>query len=293
MKTYEQRVPILEFLYKKPGVNLSGFTEENPNNLEEQTRCTFDDLQRSELQLSEHVAALQSKNKELEDYASTVAHDLKDLLAVMILTANLIIKMPDITRDELKEYLEQIRSTAYQMNTIITTLLLFAKVSKSEAPVEQVDMAQVVANVLKRLSAMIKESQAQIHLPECWPAASGYAPWLEEVWTNYLSNAIKHGGQPPRVELGASSQTDGMVRFWIRDHGPGIPINAQARLFLPFSQTDLVCNPSHGLGLSIVHRIVEKLGGQVGFESEAGKGSLFFFTLQAETLATKKLIHVE
>ena len=293
MKTYEQRVPILEFLYKKPGVNLSGFTEENPNNLEEQIRGAFDDLQRSELQLSEHVAALQSKNKELEDYASTVAHDLKDLLAVMILTANLIIKMPDITRDELKEYLEQIRSSAYQMNTIITTLLLFAKVSKSEAPVEQVDMAQVVANVLKRLSAMIKESQAQIDLPECWPAASGYAPWLEEVWTNYLSNALKHGGQPPRVELGASSQTDGMVRFWIRDHGPGIPINAQARLFLPFSQTDLVCNPSHGLGLSIVHRIVEKLGGQVGFESEAGKGSLFFFTLQAETLATKKLIHVE
>jgi len=293
MKTYEQRVPILEFLYKKPGVNLSGFTEETPNNLEEQIRGAFDDLQRSELQLSEHVATLQSKNKELEAYASTVAHDLKEPLSVMILTANLITKIPDITRDELKEYLGQIRSTAYQMNTIITTMLLFAKVSKSEAPVEQVDMAQVVANVLNRLSAMIKESQAQIDLPECWPAAIGYAPWLEEVWTNYLSNALKHGGQPPRVELGASVQTDGMVRFWICDQGPGIPIDAQARLFLPFSQTDLVCNPSHGLGLSIVHRIVEKLGGQVGFESEAGKGSLFFFTLQAETLATKKLIHVE
>jgi signal transduction histidine kinase len=211
----------------------------------------------------------------------------------MILTANLITKIPDITRDELQEYLGQLRSTAYQMNTIISTMLLFAKVSKSEAPVEQVDMAQVVANVLNRLSAMIKEYQAQIDLPACWPAAIGYAPWLEEVWTNYLSNALKHGGQPPRVKLGASVQIDGMVRFWIRDHGLGIPVDAQARLFLPFSQTDLVCNPSHGLGLSIVHRIIEKLGGQVGFESEAGKGSLFFFTLPAETLATKKLIHAE
>ena len=184
MKTYEQRVPILEFLYKKPGVNLSGFTEETPNNLNELLRSAFDDLQRSELQLSEHVANLQSKNKELEAYASTVAHDLKEPLAVMILTANLITKIPDITRDELQECLGQIRSTAYQMNTIISTMLLFAKVSKSEAPVEQVDMAQVVANVLNRLSAMIKEYQAQIDLPACWPAAIGYAPWLEEVWTN-------------------------------------------------------------------------------------------------------------
>lgn len=292
MKTYEQRVPILEFLYKKPGMDLSGFTEETPNNLETLIRNAFDDLQRSEVQLCEHVATLQARNKELEAYASTVAHDLKEPLAVMILTTNLINKIPDMPRDELKQYLAQIKSTAYRMNTIIATMLLFAKVSKSEAPVEQVDMAQIVANVLDRLSVMIKEYEAQIDLPKRWPAANGYAPWLEEVWTNYLSNAIKHGGQPPRVELGASAQTDGTVRFWIRDHGPGIPVDTQARLFLPLSQTDLVCNPSqHGLGLSIVHRIIEKLGGQVGFESEAGKGSLFFFTLQAETLATKKLIY--
>ena len=293
MKTYEQRVPILEFLYKKPGMDLSGFTEETPNNLDELLRSAFNDLQRSEVQLSEHVADLQSRNKDLEAYASTVAHDLKEPLAVMILTANLITKIPDLTGDEMKQYLGQIRSTAYQMNTIISTMLLFAKVSKSEAPVEQVDMAQIVANVLNRLCVMIKEYRAQIDLPACWPAAIGYAPWLEEVWTNYLSNALKHGSQPPQVELGASVQTNGMVRFWIRDHGPGIPVDVQARLLQPFSQTELVCNPIHGLGLSIVHRIIEKLNGQVGFESEAGKGSLFFFTLPAETMATKKLFHAK
>lgn len=287
MKTYEQRVPILEFLYKKPGVNLSGFTEETPNNLNELLRSAFDDLQRSELQLSEHVANLQSKNKELEAYASTVAHDLKEPLAVMILIANLIAKMPDITRDELQAYLGQIRSTAYQMNTIISTMLLFAKVSKSEAPMEQVDMTQVVANVLNRLSTMIRDGQAQIDLPDSWPVVMGYAPWLEEVWTNYLSNALKHGGQPPQVELGASVQTDGMARFWLRDHGPGISADTQEHIFSPLSQTDLVCNPGHGLGLSIVRRIVEKLGGQVGFESEAGKGSMFFFTLRMDTQITR------
>jgi len=160
-------------------------------------------------------------------------------------------------------------------------LLLFAKVSKAKAPVEDVDMALVVTNVLNRLSNLVKEHQAQIDLPEFWPAAIGYAPWIEEVWANYLSNALKYGGQSPRIKLGASIETDGMVRYWMRDHGPGIPVDMQAQLFSPLSQTDLIANPGHGLGLSIVRSIIEKLGGQAGCESELGNGSLFFFTLPA------------
>src|SRR4030095_15633347 len=85
----------------------------------------------------------------------------------------------------------------------------------------------------------------------------------------------------PRVELGASTQSDGMIRFWTRDNGPGLPPEAQARLFAPLSQINPMSTQGHGLGLSIVIRIVEKLGGQVGLESEAGQGNLFFFTLPA------------
>jgi len=83
------------------------------------------------------------------------------------------------------------------------------------------------------------------------------------------------------VELGASSQPDGMLRFWTRDNGPGLPEKARDRLFTPFRQIDHVHNPGHGLGLSIVYQIVDKLGGQVGVESEPGQGSLFYFTLPA------------
>jgi two-component system, sensor histidine kinase and response regulator len=75
----------------------------------------------------------------------------------------------------------------------------------------------------------------------------------------------------------------GWSRFWIRDHGPGIPTEKQAELWQPYNQINPGRDSNHGLGLSIVHRIVEKLGGQVGFESETGKGSLFFFTLKADT----------
>jgi signal transduction histidine kinase len=72
-----------------------------------------------------------------------------------------------------------------------------------------------------------------------------------------------------------------MVRFWTRDNGPGVPPKARARLFKPFNRIDHIHNPGHGLGLSIVYQIVDKLGGQVGMESELGQGSLFYFTLPA------------
>lgn len=139
MESHEQRVPILEFLSEKPGVRLSLFSKEDPNNLEELIADVFDDLQRSQMQLCEHVAALESKNRELEASASVAAHDLKQPLSVIILISNLITAIPDLTGDELKDYLGQIKSTAYKMDTIINTRLLFATASKpEEAPVKLV-----------------------------------------------------------------------------------------------------------------------------------------------------------
>jgi signal transduction histidine kinase len=70
-----------------------------------------------------------------------------------------------------------------------------------------------------------------------------------------------------------------MIRFWVRDDGGGLTIEEQARLFTPFTQLSQVHATGHGLGLSIVQRIVEKLGGQVGVESQPGQGSTFSFTL--------------
>ena len=116
-----------------------------------------------------------------------------------------------------------------------------------------------------------------------WPTALGHAPWVEEVWENYLSNAIKYGGKPPRVEMGATIQADGMLCFWVQDNGVGLTQSEQADLFLPFTRHGRGGRSGYGLGLSIVQRIVEKLGGRVGVKSEgvSGKGSLFCFTLPA------------
>jgi len=278
VEPYKLRVPTLDFLYRKTGLNSQGSPEAD------MTRDSLDELQRSKVQLNEQMADLQAQNKELDAYASTVAHDLRDPLYAILLISNLITNTPDLTQAEWKNYLKQITSTAYQMNTIINNLLLFAKLSNTETPVERVDMDLAVANVLNRLSYSINEHHAVISTPDSWPTAIGYTPWVEEVWANYLSNAIRYG-DPPRVELGASIQPNSLIRYWIHDNGPGLSADEQTQLFAPFSQLAHDCNSGHGLGLSIVLRIVEKLGGQVGCESEPGRGSLFFFTLPADPSA--------
>jgi signal transduction histidine kinase len=135
----------------------------------------------------------------------------------------------------------------------------------------------------------------------------GHAPWIEEVWANYLSNAMTYGGTPPTIELGADelepvydtvdldnpdNEDDlvlppGMVRFWIRDNGAGISPEYQPDLFQPYLMRNAENSTKpvhgHGLGLSIVKRIVEKLNGYVGVESRGvpGEGSLFYFVLPA------------
>ncbi len=139
-------------------------------------------------------------------------------------------------------------------------------------------MHSIVAETLRRLAPpMIAEYQAEMFVPDTWPAALGYGPWVEEVWVNYIGNAIRYGGRPPRVELGAEAQPDGMVRFWVRDNGSGLMPEARARLLVPFTQLAQLHGKGHGLGLSIVQRIVDRLGGQVGVDSEGvpGRGSVF------------------
>ncbi|HTP03012.1 MAG TPA: HAMP domain-containing sensor histidine kinase [Anaerolineales bacterium] len=235
----------------------------------------------SETHLLEQVTALRNRNDDLAAYAHTVAHNLKDPLAVIIGTSDAIFHITDLTTEELHAYLGQIDSTAHKMNDMIDNLLFLSELHEVEAPVAPLDMGVIVSNIRNRLSYLIREHHAQVTAPECWPAARGYAPWVEEIWANLISNSIKYGGQPPHVELGAASRLDGRVLFSTRDNGRGLSPEEQDRLFKPFSQTGPIHKPGHGLGLWIVRRIVEKLGGEVGVETEVGKGSLFFFTLPA------------
>lgn len=225
---------------------------------------------------------LQARNEELDAFAHTVAHDLKSPLAHIVgFAETLEHDYPELSNEELLRSLHTMAQSGRKMNRIVEELLLLAGVRKARIEAKPLNMDKIVTEAIKRLADMVRQYAPEITAPETWPVALGYAPWVEEIWVNYLSNAFKYGGWPPRVELGASVQSDGMIRFWVRDNGPGLPPQAQARLFTPFTRLRQVHLKGHGLGLSIVRRIAEKLDGQVGVESNVGEGSVFTFTLPA------------
>jgi PAS domain S-box-containing protein len=232
--------------------------------------------------LRQRTAELQARNKELDAFAHTVAHDLQNALALVIGYADVLVHdHASLSSEELERYMQAIEHSGRKMSAIIDGLLLLAGVRKGSVEMEPLDMPSIVAEVRGGLAPLIEAEQAEIVAPKAWPAALGYRPWVEEVWVNYISNAIEYGGRPPRVELGAEAQPGGMIRFWVRDNGRGLTPTEQGRLFVPFTRLWQVSAKGHGLGLSIVQRIVEKLGGQVGVESEGvpGRGSVFSFTL--------------
>jgi two-component system cell cycle sensor histidine kinase/response regulator CckA len=225
---------------------------------------------------------LQDQNRELDAFAHTVAHDLKNPFGLVISTVDFLISMRDrLSEEQVDKFLGNIRVTGEKGIDIITSLLLLASIRTDDIVLEVVDTGALIDQVQQRLSVMFEENNGSLTVPDEWPPALGYNPWIEEVWINYISNGLKYGGDSPQLELGAAQQEDGTVKFWVSDHGPGISPEDQDKLFAEFVRLDEVRSEGHGLGLSIVRRIVDKLGGHVGVEGEVGSGSTFYFTLPA------------
>ncbi len=221
-------------------------------------------------------------NAELNAFAHTVAHDLKSpLFNLMGYVETMQIFLPDIEPEELKETLNRMQRSGQTMYQIIQDLLLLAETRNDEVPSEPLNMTQIIQRSQEQLRIVIEQAQAEIHLPEQWPVALGYAPWVEAVWVNYLSNGLKYSGDPPVLRLGAAANGNGEVEFWVQDNGPGISADDQQRLFNEFTRLEQgrMRAKGSGLGLSIVQRIVTRLGGRVGVESQPGHGSRFYFTL--------------
>jgi signal transduction histidine kinase len=244
-----------------------------------------EDKRLAEEALQQYALELEARNEELDAFAHTVAHDLQNPLSLIIGYASTLVEgCGSMDDDDIELCSNNIVFASQKMSNIIDELLLLAGVRQKDVELEAiVDMADLVAQSRERLTILIDRSQAEIVVADEWPVALGYGPWVEEVWTNYISNAIKYGGDPPRVEVGATTHDNGQVQYWVRDNGAGLTPEEQARLFTPFTQLKEVKFKGHGLGLSIVRRIVEKLDGEVGVVSEGipGRGSIFSFSLPA------------
>lgn len=254
--------------------------------LYERAQRELDERKRADEALHQRTAELEAQNAELDAFSHTVAHDLKNPLGAITGFADLLVEFAEERREISKEksvlIAKQIVEGAEIMENIIESLMLLAGVRQQQVILEPLDMEGTMVQVERSLTSLIDRYGAEMKLPSSWPAALGYGPWVREVWINYISNAIKYGGRPPRVEVGATADGNGSVRFWVRDNGHGLSPEEQELLFAPFERLSQVRVQGHGLGLSIVRRIVDKLGGKVGVESEIEKGSEFWFSLRAQ-----------
>ena len=239
------------------------------------------------LQLEEKSRALQAsetglerRNRDLDAFAHTMAHQIQNLLGHMVGYASYLEMHygPDMD-DEGRDVLYRILRSGNKMSNVVSELLLLAHVNKEDVPLAPLNMKRIVAEARKRMGFYAEERQAQFTQPDDWPDVVGYPAWIEEAWVNYISNALKYGGDPPVVELGWNQVDEKTIRFWVKDNGQGITEIEQQKLFIPHSRLLKTNVKGEGLGLSIVRRIINKCQGEVGVESVPSKGSAFWFTL--------------
>ena len=220
---------------------------------------------------------------DLDAYARSVAHDLKNPIGGVIgLTEFIKEDILNQKQEQAFELLDILNEQGHKMLTIVDELLLLSRIRKEDVLPIQIDMHSIVKEAINRLGQQVKDRGAKFKIPENWPIVKGNPQWIEEVWVNLISNAIKYGGDPPEIVIGTERMINGWNRFWIQDNGNGLPAELYEKLFTDFERLGQQTIEGHGLGLSITKRIIEKLGGQVLVTSKnvPGKGCIFSFTLK-------------
>ncbi len=234
--------------------------------IERLRRLEFTNLteaQRSNRELAAAVADLQ---------AFTVSHDLKAPLRHIHAT------------EEEREYMSTIVNSAIRMKELINDLLAYCRIAQQEIAPQSMDLASAIADVIDQLPDDERIEKLTINLPNYLPPVLGHSPTLQQVIMNLLSNARKFVSPGREPELTITGEKVGAnIRLWFRDKGIGIPQQQQERIFQAFERLHSQdAYPGTGVGLAIVKRGVERMGGRVGVESEAGAGSNFWIELPVE-----------
>lgn len=231
--------------------------------------------------LEHSLYEIEKKNEELEKFAYTVSHDLQEPLRMITgFLSQLDHKYGDQLDDKGRQYIQFAFGGASRMRQIILDLLQYSRVSKEEHVKEQVDIEEIIADYRNLRHRLIKEKSANIFLDTPMSIASYKAP-LIQVLHNLIDNALKYSNEdvPPEVHISVSEQPDHWL-FSVSDNGIGIEHEYFDKIFILFQRLHAADEyEGTGMGLAIVKKIVENLGGEIHIESEPGKGSTFSFTI--------------
>lgn len=229
-------------------------------------------------------AEIKRQNKELDEFAYIVSHDLKEPLAGIAFIANLIIQEYYERFDTTGQtYITSLVDFSKRLDTLIDTLLDLSRIGRIIQPSEEVDINQVLREVRQNLSYRIENQNIKIIKPNSFPLVYGDKTRITQVFFNLMSNAMKFNDkEKPIVEIGFQEDPDepGFITFVVRDNGIGIEEIYFDKIFKIFER--LHSREEYegtGAGLTIVKKIIEHHGGHIRVESVLDKGTTFYFTL--------------
>jgi signal transduction histidine kinase len=232
--------------------------------------------------VSERTSELTATNSQLEAFVYSIAHDLRAPLRAMQGFSTLLVEEAGAALNETaKGYADRINKAAQFMDALLSDLLAFSRISQQTVELTPVNLKTVVESVLSRLQKDIQEKNAHVESAGLWPAVLAHEPALTQVLFNLTSNALKFvlPDVPPFVRLRAEEKGE-CVRVWVEDNGLGIAPHHQDQIFRLFTRLHGEKYAGTGIGLAIVQKGIERMGGQVGVESVPGAGSRFWLELK-------------
>lgn len=240
----------------------------------QRTNATLDRL------VKERTAELQDLVNELEHFSYTITHDLRAPLRAMHGFAGLLAdECTDVLNAQSREYVTRITTAAGRMDRLITDALSYSKVVRNEMPMEPVDLGRLLRGMIDSYP-IFQAPNAQIEIADNLPPVIGNEAGLTQCFSNLLGNAVKFvaPGRVPLVRVTAERKAD-VVRIWCEDNGIGIPKELHSRVFVMFQRLSKNYEGT-GIGLTLVKKVIERMDGVVGLESEAGEGCRFWIELK-------------
>jgi len=225
---------------------------------------------------------LQTVNQELEAFTYTVSHDLRAPLRTMQGFAHALLRHSGADLDpQAQDYARRIIASGESLESLIADLLDYSRLSFEELELQTVELSDVVTEAIEQVQAYLKEAGAEVAVDGKLPAATGNHRTLVQVVSNLVSNAAKFvpADRTPEIKISVKKEAES-VRLWVRDNGSGIPEDQLERIFRTFERgLESQSQPGTGIGLAIVRKGMERIGGSVGVESRPGSGSAFWLDI--------------
>jgi PAS domain S-box-containing protein len=232
--------------------------------------------------VQERTAKLREMVEELQHVSYSITHDMRAPLRAMTGFSQMLLASSENLSPESRDYCRRIVTGAQRLDRLISDALNYSRAVLQDVPLEPVDVSKLILGLLATYPNFHSE-KADIRIEGPLPTILGNEALLTQCFSNIIGNGVKFvaPGTRPTVRIWCEAK-DGLAKIWIEDNGIGIPKDAQHRLFGMFQKLDNQYEGT-GIGLAIVRKVVERMGGQVGVESEAGKGSRFWVELRKAT----------